>query len=284
MLNALQGTKKLPDSTLRRQDFTATRSGRPHRLDSRLLPCFLWCMAQHGAQLALAVLATACAALPQKVISAKSGLVYFVQGRVSVDGVGRLRTGARLRQLRTGEVLSTERGRAEVLMNPGAVLRLGDSSRLRMDDVSLTDGKVTIESGSAVLTLDENMPKEDRVVVEICGATVVLRREGMYRFDADARRLRVFSGRAELYDGSDDAPLLLKRGQSVEVQGWEVARFDTKNTDALERWAQARSYHYRRPSLPAIPPTLQPPPAQHRNSDDASAATLPSHHEAGQTK
>ena len=90
-----------------------------------------------------------------RVISAKAGFVFFVQGRVSVEG-GPLSTGEHFRQLRNGESLSTQRGRAEVLLNPGVVLRLGDMSRLHMDDVKLTDACVSLESGSAVIAARRN--------------------------------------------------------------------------------------------------------------------------------
>ena len=207
-------------------------------LDRVRLPWFLWCMRPPHLRLAMVAVFAANVGFAQKVISARAGLVYFVKGRVSVTGSGRLPTGARLHQLSSGEELFTERGRTEILMNPGAVLRLGEMSRLRMDDVDLTRSKVSIESGSAVVTVRQ-MPKPDCVLVEVNGAVVVLKHPGMYRFDADGSRLRVFDGRAEL---AEDHALVVKRGQSVALEDWVVARFNTKDSDDLESWAAAQSY------------------------------------------
>lgn len=189
----------------------------------------------------------------QKVISAKAGLVYFVQGRVSVAGSGRLPAGATLRQLRDGETLSTERGRVEVLLNPGAVLRLGDMSRMRIDDITLTDPRLSLESGSAVVTVSYIL-KPDLVVVAIGGSEVALTRAGVYRFDVSldatadraAGKLRVYNGRAEVRRGNSPVATLVKRGQAVEFEDLQIATFDTKTfdtkkTDDLEQWADRRS-------------------------------------------
>lgn len=170
-----------------------------------------------------------------------------------MEGSGRLSPGAKLRQLRGGETVVTVRGRVEILLNPGAVLRLADMSRLRMEDVALTDARVSIESGSAVVTI-QDMPKPDRVLIEIGGATVALKRDGTFRFDAAPSRLRVFDGRAELLGAAGKDALVIKRGQSVSLDAWEVSKFNTKESDGFERWAEARSPAPR--SRVPLPPVL----------------------------
>jgi hypothetical protein len=184
-----------------------------------------------------AVLASA--ALAQRVISAKSGLVFFVQGRVSVED-GPLSSGEHFRQLKNGESLSTQRGRAEVLLNPGIVLRLGDMSRLHMDDVKLTDACVSLESGSAVVTVNYIL-KVDRIRLISGGSVILMKQPGVYRLDAG--RLRVFKGKAEVRrDDGSAASVTVKRGQAVDLDdGLEIAKFNVKDTDALQRWASARS-------------------------------------------
>lgn len=177
-------------------------------------------------------------ALGQRVISAKAGFVFYVQGRVSVEG-GRLKTGESFRQLKADESLSTERGRAEVLLNPGIVLRLGDMSRLHMDDVRLTDACVSLESGSAVVTVNYIL-KTDRIRFVAGGNVIVLKQTGSYRFDQG--RLRVFKGQAEVRRGDGSAIVDVRRGQAVTLDaGLTVAKFNVKETDALQRWAVARS-------------------------------------------
>lgn len=218
-------------------------------------------MVRPGARLTILLLSAASATPAQKVISAKAGLVYHVQGRVSVEGSGVLTAGGRLRQLSDGETLFTERGRAEVLLNPGTVLRLSEMSRMRMDDVTLTDARLCIESGSAVVTVGV-IPKADRIEINVGGTVVELRQAGVYRFDVRQARVRVYSGRAEarllsaVAKGNTTAKVAVKRGQSVGVEDLELARFDPNDTDAFQRWANARSRTPEPRGLRAVPPRL----------------------------
>ncbi len=203
-----------------------------------------WPRLPRAATVALA-LAAATAAIAQAVISTKAGLVYFVLGQVFVDGSGRLAPGSENLQLSVGEVLFTEEGRAEVLLNPGAVLRLADATRIRMDSVALTDTRVSIDAGSALLTITRPL-KFDRVEISVGGATIHPTSAGMYRFDAqrpNARlpRLRVFAGQAEARSETRASSIIVKRGQSVSLQDFQLAKFDRTNKDPFERWAEYRS-------------------------------------------
>ncbi len=112
-------------------------------------------MLRHGVRLAIFALAAGGVAIAQDVISAQAGLVYFVEGQVSISGGVRLKAGAKLHQLKADETLFVERGRAEVLLNPGTVLRLGPMSRIRMDSTELTDTRISMEDGSAVITVNQ---------------------------------------------------------------------------------------------------------------------------------
>ena len=70
----------------------------------------------------------------QKVVSARAGLITYLQGPAFVDGKPVVLKTARFPQMRDGETLSTGRGRAELLLAPGVVLRLAENSQVRMDD------------------------------------------------------------------------------------------------------------------------------------------------------
>jgi hypothetical protein len=194
-----------------------------------------------GRLAALALVAVG-AGMGQKMLSARAGLVYFVVGRVSIAGSRWLAAGAVKRQLNEGETLFSEAGRAEVLLNPGAVLRIGEMTRVRMDRVELADPQVSIETGSAVVTVFQ-LPKLNRVEIRVGGGVVVIKGEGVYRFDADAARLRVFGGQAEAYRLSPDTAAwktVAKRGQTVRLADLQVGKFDLKDADALEQWAEKR--------------------------------------------
>jgi hypothetical protein len=216
-------------------------------------------MALRGVRLMIVVLASGACAPAQQIISAKSGFVYYVQGRASVEGSGPLPFGTVKRQLTNGETLFTERGRAEVLLNPGTVLRLGNASRLRMDDITITNPCVSMLSGSAVITVNY-LPKPDRVELHLGGSIVVLAHVGEYRLDAgtDAARLRVYRGRAEVRhvqaEGDAASSLRVKQGTAVDLGNLVLAKFDTKDADDFERWAEARSRRGAPRSPQPVPP------------------------------
>jgi ferric-dicitrate binding protein FerR (iron transport regulator) len=223
----------------------------------------------------LAILAAASLAPAQRVVSAKSGLVYFTIGRVWVDQ-SQLNSGEIVRQLQTSEILHTARGRAEVLLNPGTVLRLGNNGRLRMDSLALTDANLSLLAGSAVITV-MNAPKLDRVKLRIGSGTVILERDGVYRLDSSANltRLRVFSGRAQVLRDGASTPVVVRRGTSIEMDDLQLAKFDTKDTDALDRWAKARTPVPRGPRpVPPRPSQAGVPPPQPKTSIEASRRTL----------
>ena len=222
-------------------------------------------MALRRARAISALIAAAALAPAQKVISAKSGLVYYVQGRVSVEGSSPLPFGDTLRQLQSGETLASERGRAEVLLNPGTVLRLGNMTRIRMDDIKITYPCVTILSGSAVITV-RYLLKPDQVEVHAGTSTIILDRPGEYRFDAGASpNLRVFQGRAAVTSAVESVPKL-RRGQSIDLGDLSIAKFDAKKTDSLERWAQLRSNPPQRWGLRPVPPPLGLEPRSQQSS------------------
>ncbi len=218
-------------------------------------------MSYWGARLAIVALSASAAALAQKVISAKAGLIYFVEGKVSIEGSGRLSWGSKTRQLNPGETLVSERGRAEVLLNPGTVLRLGDASRIRMDSVDLTDTRVTLEGGSAVITVN-NPPKLDRIEIHAGSVVVALKGDGVYRFDADgsgvsAPRVRVYAGQIEA-SAPGGATVLASRGQAVNLEDLQRTEVDTREADGLQLWAESRSTTpYSKPAewiSPGFPP------------------------------
>src|ERR1700730_84427 len=74
----------------------------------------------------------------QKVVSARAGLISYLQGPAFVDGKRVVLKTARFPQMSNGETLSTGIvGRAELLLAPGVILRLPENSAVRMEDTSL---------------------------------------------------------------------------------------------------------------------------------------------------
>lgn len=201
-------------------------------------------------RLAAFALAAAGGMFAQDVISAKAGLVYFVAGRVSIAGGGLLASGRTNYRLNQGEILLSETGRAEVLLNPGTVLRIGDNTRILMGRAELTDTRIFIEAGSAVVTV-RHPPKLDRVEIHIGGAVVAIKGPGLYRFDASRLKansldppgpwVRVYRGQAVATGSAGEnsaSKVTATRGQAVRLPGLRLSKFDLSDSDSLQQWAE----------------------------------------------
>src|SRR4029450_7178968 len=132
----------------------------------------------------IAAAAITLAGLPayaQSVISAHSGLIHYVEGRVLLDGKPVEVKVTALPGIKEGKEFRTEDGRAEVLLNPGVFLRMGENSALRMVSNKLSDTRVEFLSGSMIIESNGDLAqKEDNVTVLYKGASVQLRKRGIY--------------------------------------------------------------------------------------------------------
>ncbi len=175
----------------------------------------------------------------QSAISARSGMIHYIEGAVLLGGKPVEVKFAEFPQVQNGEVLATEEGRAEVLLTPGVFLRLAENSSFRMESTRLSDTALEVLSGSALFEVDELL-QDNSITVHYNGASVVLMKKGLYRIDADPARLRVYDGEARVTSGQQT--LVAKKGKSIAFGAvLQAASFDTKITDPFYRWANRRS-------------------------------------------
>ena len=78
----------------------------------------------------------------QIVLSVRAGLVHHLDGEVLVANQIVSDDPARFTRIAEGKTLRTEEGRAEILLGPGAILRVAPFSEVRLlsDDVSQSKG------------------------------------------------------------------------------------------------------------------------------------------------
>jgi ferric-dicitrate binding protein FerR (iron transport regulator) len=87
----------------------------------------------------------------QSVISTHSGIVYFFEGSVYLgDQVLQPHPG-KFSSVPPGAELRTAEGRAEVLLTPGVFVRIGARSAIRMVANELSDTRVELLAGSALV-------------------------------------------------------------------------------------------------------------------------------------
>src|SRR6266581_3726576 len=138
-------------------------------------------------------------AFAQSVISAHSGLIHYAEGRVLLDGKQVEVKITAFPEIKEQMELRSEDGRAEVLLNPGVFLRMGENTAIRMLSNKLSDSKVEFLSGSMIIESSGDLAqKDDSVSALYKAASVSLRKKGIYRFDSEPAQLRVTAGEAEV--------------------------------------------------------------------------------------
>lgn len=175
----------------------------------------------------------------QNVISARSGLIHYVDGNVMLDGEKVRPKNGEFPVVNEGQVLSTGNSKAEVLLTPGVFLRLGEQSSFKMVASHLSDTRLAVLSGSAIVEVDELL-KGNSVTVQFKDASISPLKHGLYRLDADENRFRVFDGEAQVLQ--NDQTTVVKGGRQVEFGAvLATSKFDRKHGDALDVWASNRS-------------------------------------------
>src|ERR1019366_8445590 len=116
----------------------------------------------------------------QSVISARSGLIHYIEGQVTLDGKNVEVKYSQFPEVREGQILKTEEGRAEVLLTPGVFLRLAENSSFRMVSNRLTDTRVEALSGALMIEHGE-IAKDNLVTMLYKDRTISFLKTGLYR-------------------------------------------------------------------------------------------------------
>jgi hypothetical protein len=169
------------------------------------------------------------------------GTVNYVEGQVSLDNRALGAAGSVV--LQPGQTLSTGNGFAEVLLTPGAFLRVGYDSQIRLITSGLADTKAQLDRGTAIVEVDQ-LIKGTNLSVVINGATAQLEKKGLYDFDAGQQAVRVLDGKANVIDAAG-SKAIGKNGQLLIASATpqKKSSFDAKGVKAqpLYVWSEARS-------------------------------------------
>jgi len=185
---------------------------------------------------------TAAVCVAQNVAPSHSGTVHYFEGDVQVDGTKLVSQVARFSELKEQSVLHTGLGRAEILLTPGVILRVGENTTVRMLDNRLMSTRVEFVSGTAMLEgVDSGTTVKDPPV------TIVYKdfeaqpiRYGIFEMTSQPSQARVFKGETKVT--GNGASLNIKEGNQVDLTTTMAsAKFDPKEGDDLYLWSRDRS-------------------------------------------
>jgi uncharacterized membrane protein YgcG len=164
------------------------------------------------------------ALMMQYVVSTKAGLVNYVQGTANVKATQGVATGV---PIKTGP-----EGFAEILLNPGSFLRLGENSEAILDSAELTNVSVRVIAGTAVIEA-AGFTKETPLKITAGDLRVLVIKDGIYVVEP---------GQVKVADGQ----IQMEGDRKTYKKGWVVSntgalKFSKTNILEVETWSRNRS-------------------------------------------
>jgi hypothetical protein len=201
---------------------------------------------------AVAVLTLAVLSIPARAaIPPAPGVVNYIEGAASIDGQPITSKDIGRAEVRQNQTLATRQGKVEMLLTPGVLLRLGPNSEVRMVSPSLTDTRVELLRGDAMVEATD-LHKENNIRILNHGVTTTLVKNGLYDFDANTPRVRVYDGQAVVQ--GDDKQVKVGKGKQVLLAGphLKAASFDRNQRDDLYAWSSLRSQYLAQASVHTV--------------------------------
>ena len=171
------------------------------------------------------------------------GTLNYVEGQVFQGDQKVDSTAIGTLVLQPNQTLSSETGKAELLLIPGVFLRLGSNSSVRLISGGLAITELELERSQAIVEVDEIHPQNNLRIREN-GITVRMEKTGLYAFDVGPYPLRVFEGKANVEGGNRHFEVKSEHQLYTGNEGaFTVQKFDRKLYAAgdLYNWSSLRS-------------------------------------------
>jgi len=170
------------------------------------------------------------------------GTINYVEGQATLNGqpLAPGETGNTVVQ--PNEAIDTQAGYVEVLLTPGAFLRVGHNSEVVMQSLGLADIQIQVTRGSAMIEAAD-LVKDAVLQVNMNGATASIEKHGLYEFDANQQTVRVLDGKAKVLEagsvktvGKGDQVVLT--AANLKTHGFDK---QVAEADPLYVWSKTRS-------------------------------------------
>ncbi len=181
------------------------------------------------------------------------GTLNYVEGHAAVGTEALNAKSVGSVSLESGQTLTTQTGKAEILLTPGVFFRIGDNSSATLVSPSLTNTEVSLNKGQAMVEVAE-IYKDNRLQVLQPGGTTQLLKTGLYGFDANNGDVRVFKGEALVQD--TDQNIKVKGGHELDLNDTGKLKTHKFNKSAYEasdlyRFSSLRSQYLAEANLDA---------------------------------
>jgi len=106
------------------------------------------------------------------------GTINYLEGQASLNGQALTQSAVGAVTIEGGQVLTTQNGRAEILLTPGIFFRIGNNAAVQMDSSGLANTVLTLQRGRALVEVANILP-ENNVVINENGASTRLLKPGI---------------------------------------------------------------------------------------------------------
>ena len=176
---------------------------------------------------------------------AQPGTVNYIEGQVNIDGQSITQKAIGSVVVYPGHLLQTGNGKVEMLLTPGVFFRLGANSTVKMISPSLSDTRVELVQGQAMMEVAD-FQKEIHIQVTVGGSETTVKARGIYEFTTNPAMARVYDGKVEVMLANRTHGLG-KGGQlalDANNPKLKTQDFDLKQTEAsndLYNWSKLRA-------------------------------------------
>src|ERR1019366_4217305 len=163
------------------------------------------------------------------------GILNSFEGEVWMNGVpvSPIHSGTAAPQV--GREIRTGEGMAELLLTPGSFLRLGNRSELTLNDMSMPEVRARLGNGEALL---EVLSLRTPIILEQDGATAVIRKPGLYNFNAKRSLIAVYSGELQVDKGGKR--VIVGKGFGARTRRLREAQTKPDPGNPLYSWSKIR--------------------------------------------
>jgi hypothetical protein len=171
------------------------------------------------------------------------GTINYVEGQAELNGQPLGTRSAGYATAQPNSVIDTQAGYVEMLLTPGAFLRIGHNSEVTARSLGLADIQLQVVRGEAMIEAAD-LVKGTTLQVAMGNANAQIDKHGLYDFDANQNAVKVLDGKAKVLEGSQvkeigkGHEILLADNPKLKSQD-----FDKKvaESDPLYVWSNARS-------------------------------------------
>jgi hypothetical protein len=174
----------------------------------------------------------------------RPGSVNYVQGQATTEGQPLTLQSVGHFALQPNQALETgDDGYVEVLLTPGAFLRVGPKSAFSVSAVGLADTRLKLERGNVLVEVDQ-LIAGTHLEVTIGSTSVDMLKKGLYGFTVTPRGVRIFDGKADVVgmtshrDAGKHDQILFDDNPTLKKSSFDD---DHAKQDPLYVWSTARS-------------------------------------------